>query len=110
SARNGRAAFALWWGIDCKKNCAYMLEGDSTEANASILAVLCAVRDSPVNASLAIYMSSQYVIRSFCYWAGDNETRGWSCANGDSMRETVEWMSCREARVNFRWVSSKEAN
>ncbi|KAJ7833878.1 hypothetical protein B0H14DRAFT_2227303, partial [Mycena olivaceomarginata] len=75
-----------------------------------IMAVLCAARDFPPNRSLTIYMSSQYAIRAFCYWAGDNETRGWSCANGNQLRDTTEWISRRRAPIEFRWLSAKEPN
>ncbi|KAJ7699696.1 hypothetical protein B0H14DRAFT_2297662, partial [Mycena olivaceomarginata] len=60
--------------------------------------------------SLIVYTSSQYAIRSFCFWAGDNETRGWSCANGDVLRDTVGWISRRRASVDFRWVAATSAN
>ncbi|KAJ7021683.1 hypothetical protein C8F04DRAFT_927500, partial [Mycena alexandri] len=95
STRDGRAAFALWWGANSKRNCAYVVEGKATDGSAGALAVLCAARDAPLDTNLLIYMSSQYTIRSFCYWAGDNETRGWSCANGDELRDAVEWLAAR---------------
>ncbi|KAJ7864941.1 hypothetical protein B0H13DRAFT_1465569, partial [Mycena leptocephala] len=105
SSRNGHSAFALWYGPQCKRNCAFTLE-DSTEARAGIMAVLCAVRDCPRNQDLVIYMTSQYIIRAFCYWAGDNETRGWTCANGDDLCDAVGWLALRRATVKFRWVSA----
>ncbi|KAJ7835709.1 hypothetical protein B0H13DRAFT_1913466 [Mycena leptocephala] len=49
---SGAAAFALWWGPDCKKNCAYVLENGGSAGKASILAVLCVIRDSSPDASL----------------------------------------------------------
>jgi hypothetical protein len=55
-------------------------------------------------------MSSEYVIRSFCYWAGDNETRGWSCANGDRLRDAVAWLAYRSAPTEFRWLGAKGGN
>lgn len=110
SCRSGTAAFSLWWGTGSTRNCAYVLENGGSEGLASILGVLCAVRDCPPDKSLAIYMSSQYVIRSFCYWAGDNETRGWSCANGDELCDAVEWIAQRRAPVEFRWVASNSGS
>ncbi|KAJ7166096.1 hypothetical protein C8R46DRAFT_294118, partial [Mycena filopes] len=110
STRKGRAAFALWWGPDSKRNCAYVTEGKGSDGSASALAVLCAARDAAPGASLLIYTCSQYAIRSFCYWAGDNETRGWSCANGDELRDAAEWLAARTGPTNFRWVESKSSN
>ncbi|KAJ6582006.1 hypothetical protein B0H19DRAFT_887732, partial [Mycena capillaripes] len=75
-----------------------------TEARAGILAVLCAAQDCPRNRELIIYMSSQYIIRSFCYWAEDNETRGWTCTNSDQICNTVGWLALWRALVEFRWV------
>ncbi|KAJ6536220.1 hypothetical protein B0H19DRAFT_874548, partial [Mycena capillaripes] len=75
-----------------------------TEVRAAILAVLCIVHGYPVHKQLLIYMASQYAIKSFCYWAGDNETRGWGCANGDDLRDAVGWLALRQAPVEFRWI------
>ncbi|KAJ6456012.1 hypothetical protein C8R47DRAFT_920404, partial [Mycena vitilis] len=109
SCRKGKGAFALWRGTDSKWNKTFTLES-GTEARAAILAVLCAARDYLPERSLVVYMGSEYVIRSFCYWAGDNETRGWSCANGDELRDAVAWIARRSAPMEFRFVSSKTAN
>ncbi|KAJ7877659.1 hypothetical protein B0H13DRAFT_1455624, partial [Mycena leptocephala] len=58
----------------------------------------------PIHKNLVIYMASQYTIRSFCYWAGDNETRGWSCANGEEIHDAVGWLALRHAPVEVRWI------
>ncbi|KAJ7194846.1 hypothetical protein GGX14DRAFT_300523, partial [Mycena pura] len=105
AARGGRSAFARWHGSQSKWNCAYTLE-NSTEAGAGIMGVLCAAQDCPREKELVIYMSSQYIIRSFCYWAGDNETRGWTCANGEKLSDAVGWLAQRLAPVRFRWVAA----
>ncbi|KAJ7162219.1 hypothetical protein C8R46DRAFT_817875, partial [Mycena filopes] len=105
-----RAAFALWRGRGSKWNQSYVVEGEATVNGAGVLAVLCAARDCPVDKSIIIYTSSEYIIRSFAYWAGDNETRGWYCANGDELRDAVEWIARRRASLEFRWVSSKTTN
>ncbi|KAF8179041.1 hypothetical protein K438DRAFT_1502888, partial [Mycena galopus ATCC 62051] len=104
SSQKGCAAFAVWRDIDNQNNHAYVIEGDASEGKASILAVLCAVRDLPTNKTLSVYTSLQYAMRSLCFWAGDNETRGWSCANGDALRNTVEWITHRRTPINLRWV------
>ncbi|KAJ7165194.1 hypothetical protein C8R46DRAFT_832983, partial [Mycena filopes] len=97
----GCAAFALWRGAGSKRNQVYVVEGEATGNRASVLAVLCAVRDCPVDRSVVIYTSSEYIIRLFAYWAGDNETRGWYCANGDELRDAVEWIARQWRLSNF---------
>ncbi|KAJ7912426.1 hypothetical protein B0H13DRAFT_2327433 [Mycena leptocephala] len=82
SSRNSHSVFALWYGPQCKRNCAFTLE-DSTEARAGIMV---------------------YIIHAFCYWAGDNKTRGWTCANGDDLCDAVGWLALRRATLKFRWV------
>ncbi|KAF7357586.1 Reverse transcriptase domain-containing protein [Mycena sanguinolenta] len=97
SSRKKSAAFAVWWGEGSKANKSFRIEGEASDGLACILAILCAVRDCSSDKSLVIYTSSQYAIRSFCYWAGDNETRGWTCANGDALRDSVAWIAQRHA-------------
>ncbi|KAJ7127447.1 hypothetical protein C8R43DRAFT_1074895, partial [Mycena crocata] len=102
--KDGRASFAVWWGDGNKKNGGHIVDGKSSNARACILAVLCAARDSPPEKNLIIYTSSEYIIRSFCFWAGDNETQGWSCANGKDISIAVEWLARRRAPTEFRWI------
>ncbi|KAK7030804.1 RNA-directed DNA polymerase from mobile element jockey [Favolaschia claudopus] len=82
----------------------------SNDSIAAILAVLCAAKECPADQQLTIYSASQYAIRSFCYWACDHETEGWSCTNGLILRDSVEWLAQRTAAVEFRWVSTTEPN
>ncbi|KAF7363667.1 RNA-directed DNA polymerase from mobile element jockey [Mycena sanguinolenta] len=110
SSRKKSAAFAVWWGEGSKANKSFRIEGEASDGLACILAILCAVRDCSSDKSLVIYTSSQYAIRSFCYWAGDNETRGWTCANGDALRDSVAWIAQRRAPLEFRWVKTAEDN
>ncbi|KAK7005880.1 reverse transcriptase domain-containing protein, partial [Favolaschia claudopus] len=105
-----RTAFAVWQGEGCKWNCSFLIDEGGSDACAALLAVLCAARDCPADRRLTIYTASQYAIRSFCYWAGDHETEGWSCANGLVIRDTVEWLAQRTAPVEFRWVDTGQAN
>ncbi|KAJ7450881.1 hypothetical protein FB451DRAFT_1526874, partial [Mycena latifolia] len=109
SVRDSTASFALWWGEGSKRNCSHILLNTRSVAKAYILAVLCAVKDGPRDKSLVVYLSSEYVIRALCYWAGDNATRGWTCANGDELSAVADWLAWRRAPVEFRWVSAKDA-
>ncbi|KAJ7127519.1 hypothetical protein C8R43DRAFT_866576, partial [Mycena crocata] len=108
SMKGGHASFAVWWGDGNRKNCGHIVDGKSSNARACILAVLCAARDSARDSApdknLIIYTSSEYVIRSFCFWARDNETQGWSCANGEDISIAVGWLARRQAPTEFRWI------
>ncbi|KAF8200025.1 hypothetical protein K438DRAFT_676580 [Mycena galopus ATCC 62051] len=101
STKNRASAFAVWRGPESKANKAYMVDGVSTDGLAGILAVLCAVQDCSRDKSLVIYTTSQYIIRSFCYWAGKNETMGWTCANGDTLSDAVALIAHRLAPLDF---------
>ncbi|KAJ7438022.1 hypothetical protein B0H11DRAFT_1829637, partial [Mycena galericulata] len=110
SAKAGRAAFALYWGKDNKRNTHYIMADKASDSKASILAVLGAARDCPGDRNLVIYTSSEYCIRSFCFWAGDSETCGWSCANGEELRIAVDWLAKRRTPTEFRYVPSNGSN
>ncbi|KAJ6625098.1 hypothetical protein B0H10DRAFT_1644032, partial [Mycena sp. CBHHK59/15] len=97
-------------GLDSRRNCKYRLDSLQTNARASILAVLCAVMESPADKSLVIYTSSVYVICSFCFWAIDNATQGWTCTNGNEMRVTADWIRCQQAPTEFCWLLAKTDN
>ncbi|KAJ7140774.1 hypothetical protein C8R44DRAFT_542271, partial [Mycena epipterygia] len=97
-------------GRNNSRNSSYRVEDAHGVGKASILAVLCAARECSRDKNLIIYMSSEYVIRSLCFWAGENKTCGWACTNGDELRDTVEWIAQRRAQMEFRWVSSKSGN
>ncbi|KAJ7911526.1 hypothetical protein B0H13DRAFT_1564641, partial [Mycena leptocephala] len=98
------AVFALYWGTNSKRNVARRFEGPQTHARASLFAVLQAILESPRDKSLIIYTTSQYTIRSFCYWAGDNAVHGWSCTHADILKETAARIYNRVAPIEFRWV------
>ncbi|KAJ7128787.1 hypothetical protein C8R43DRAFT_825887, partial [Mycena crocata] len=95
------AAFALYWGMNSRKNVAYSFEGKQTEARASLFAILKAVMDAPPAHTLTIYTSSEYAIRSFCYWAADNEMMGWPCAHGDVLDRATRMIRGRAAPIEF---------
>ncbi|KAJ7150824.1 hypothetical protein C8R43DRAFT_866952, partial [Mycena crocata] len=96
-----RCAFSLYWGNNSRKNSAYSFEGKQSEARGSLFAILQAVINSPQSQTLIIYTSSQYAIRSLCYWAADNEMMGWPCAHGDVLDCTVNRIRARTAPVEF---------
>ncbi|KAJ7728841.1 hypothetical protein DFH07DRAFT_684554, partial [Mycena maculata] len=83
---DAKAAFAVHWGLGNKYNVSYRVEGAPNEGRAVIMAIVLVLANASPNRSLEISTTSKYAIRAFSYWAGDNETRGWPCANGDLLR------------------------
>ncbi|KAJ7680743.1 hypothetical protein DFH06DRAFT_972944, partial [Mycena polygramma] len=110
SSKTGHTSFALYWGQDSPRNCAYRLEGKQSDARASLFAVLKAVMESKGHRTLVIFTSSQFAIRSFCYWAGTNANLGWSCAHSDVLKCATDMIREREAPVEFRCVYSQTVN
>ncbi|KAJ7740488.1 hypothetical protein DFH07DRAFT_688565, partial [Mycena maculata] len=104
SSSAGSAIFAIYWGANSPRNTAYTFDGAQTEARASLFAILMAVIDSRQDQTLIIYTSSQYAIRCFCYWAGENAMLGWPCTHADVLQEATSRISLRSAPVEFRWL------
>ncbi|KAJ7206243.1 hypothetical protein GGX14DRAFT_306566, partial [Mycena pura] len=104
SSTKSNAAFALYWGPGNKWNRGRKFDGSQTEARSVLFAVLDAVLRCASDRTLIIHTSSEYAIRSFCYWAGDNATRGWCCLHADILRETAARIYRRRAPMEFRWV------
>ncbi|KAJ3805380.1 hypothetical protein F5876DRAFT_9412, partial [Lentinula aff. lateritia] len=48
------------------------------------------------------YTSSEYLIRSFCFWAADNAEHAWDCAHSDVIKVAVSLLCSRIAPVEFR--------
>ncbi|KAJ7137430.1 hypothetical protein C8R43DRAFT_834954, partial [Mycena crocata] len=95
------ASFALYWGDNHHSNSAYGFEGTQTDARSVLFAILKAVVMAPRNQSLLIYTSSEYAIRSFCYWAADNDMLGWPCKHGDVLEKATLMIRGRSAPVEF---------
>ncbi|KAJ6483693.1 hypothetical protein DFH09DRAFT_949616, partial [Mycena vulgaris] len=112
-AGSSRVALSLYWGDNNHRNAAYTFEGKQTDTRASLFAVLKAVVKAPHTQSLIIFTSSQYAIRAFCYWAGENSTLGWPCSHGDVLQIVAEQIHectapsssavCALARIIARW-------
>ncbi|KAJ7658091.1 hypothetical protein B0H17DRAFT_863399, partial [Mycena rosella] len=107
---SARGTFALYWGDDSPRNAAYRFQGAQNEARGSLFGVLKTVCENPPYKSLIIHTTSQYTIRSFCYWAGDNATRGWPCIHANVLIRATTLICGRSAPVKFRWVSGKGLN
>ncbi|KAJ7106408.1 hypothetical protein C8R43DRAFT_823344, partial [Mycena crocata] len=99
-----RAAAAVYGGENSRMNRSASVPGAQTDARAALFAVTLAVLAAPKDRTLRISTASQYVVRSFCYWAGTNATRGWPCKNADIIRVTAELLRARPAGVTFYYL------
>ncbi|KAF7337608.1 RNA-directed DNA polymerase from mobile element jockey [Mycena sanguinolenta] len=62
-------------------------------AHATILA--------PRDSSLTIYTSSQYAIRTYCYWAGEYAMAGWPCVHADVLQVAANVIRARTAPLRL---------
>lgn len=105
---DARAACGIYWGRNSRFNSSVRISGAQTENRAAIVGILAAVTSAPADRCLDIHSTSKYAIRSFCYWAGENYTRGWDCANGDILAVAVEAMRRRPGAVHFTWIDPND--
>ncbi|KAJ7228550.1 hypothetical protein GGX14DRAFT_331122, partial [Mycena pura] len=91
-----KAGFALYWGPADARNVSFRLE-EGSESRAALVAVLQAVLMVPQDCSLVVYSSSQYAIRTYCYWAGEYAMAGWPCAHGDIVQAAAKMIRNRSA-------------
>ncbi|KAJ7608838.1 hypothetical protein DFH06DRAFT_1017517, partial [Mycena polygramma] len=98
--KNG-AACSLYWGDKCRWNKGFKFEGPQTEARSALFGVLQAIMECAGDRTLIIYTTSEYAIRSFCYWAGKNASSGWPCMHSDVLKETALRIQGRWAPVEF---------
>ncbi|KAJ7697807.1 hypothetical protein B0H17DRAFT_854970, partial [Mycena rosella] len=80
---DARAGFGIFWGRNNAHNIGRRISGQKNDARAILMGLLGALSDVPQEHRVDIYTTSKYAIRSLCYWASANYTRGWDCANGD---------------------------
>ncbi|KAJ7436896.1 hypothetical protein B0H11DRAFT_1754228, partial [Mycena galericulata] len=107
---NVRAGSGVFWGPNSRWNKCASIPGKQSDGRAALFAVTLAVLSAPVDRTLVIYSSSQFVIRTFCYWTGTNYTEGWPCKNADIVKVTAELLRKRPAGVIFRYVDSPDTN
>lgn len=69
-----------------------------------------ALQGADPKVSLAVMTDSEHVIKHFCYWAAKNNELGWSCTNGDLLRDAVYLLQVRSAPVRFVWVEAHAGN
>ncbi|KAJ7921773.1 hypothetical protein B0H13DRAFT_1604230, partial [Mycena leptocephala] len=111
-----KAVGAVFWGETSNSNCAIAVPGPEPPTNnrASIYAALLAARSANPEVSLMIFTSSEHTIRHACYWAGKNSQIGWSCPNGDLLKDLVLLLGRRQAPTRFvrieRGVENRRAD
>ncbi|KAJ6493832.1 hypothetical protein DFH09DRAFT_888136, partial [Mycena vulgaris] len=96
----GKAGFGVYWGVADARNTSCRI-GEGSENRAALMAILYAILAVPEDCSLVIYTSSQYAIRSYCYWAGEYATAGWVCAHGDVLQRAAASIQRRTAPIRF---------
>ncbi|KAJ6479108.1 hypothetical protein C8R45DRAFT_833131, partial [Mycena sanguinolenta] len=103
---------AVFWGETSNANCALMVPGPGqpTSNRAALYAVLLAVRHSNPDVSLMVFTNSEYVIRHMCYWAGKNAQIGWSCANGELLKDLAMLLAWRRAPTRFMRIERGAKN
>ncbi|KAJ7466466.1 hypothetical protein FB451DRAFT_1040872, partial [Mycena latifolia] len=57
-----------------------------SNARADLIALLWAIKVSPLEKTIEISTRSEYAIRSVVYYAAKNETCGWRWTNGDILK------------------------
>ncbi|KAJ7770190.1 hypothetical protein DFH07DRAFT_735521 [Mycena maculata] len=107
---NIRAGSGVYWGPNSRWNKSSSVLGKQSDGRAGLFAVTLALLSAPMDRTLVIFSSSQFVIRTFCYWAGSNYTEGWPCKNADIIKVTAELMRKRPAGVIFRYSPSPATN
>ncbi|KAJ7082193.1 hypothetical protein B0H15DRAFT_737197, partial [Mycena belliarum] len=105
---DARAGCGIYWGDKSKRNVGASVPGAQSDARAALYAVVLALLNAPESRTLVITSGSQYAIRSFCYWAAGNATRGWPCTNADIIRVGSECLRARPAGVTFNWISRED--
>ncbi|KAJ7141911.1 hypothetical protein C8R43DRAFT_825537, partial [Mycena crocata] len=78
--------------------------GAQSDARAALYAIALAIITAPKYKTLIINSGSQHAVRSYCYWASGNATRGWGCKDADIIRAGAEHLRARSGAVTFRWI------
>ncbi|KAJ7040063.1 hypothetical protein C8F04DRAFT_887549, partial [Mycena alexandri] len=98
------AGAATYWGPNSRRNSSARVWGTQTGPRAELLAVLLAIKSSPLLKSLEVSTRSEYAIRSVVYYAARNDACGWRCANGDILKLIIALIKCRGAPIHFRHI------
>ncbi|KAJ7127581.1 hypothetical protein C8R43DRAFT_1027708 [Mycena crocata] len=100
-----KAGCAVYWGKDSTNNISSAVPGVQSDARAALYAIALAIMMAPKHKTLVINSGSQHAVRSYCYWASGNATRGWGCKDADIIRSGAEHLRARLGAVTVRWIS-----
>ncbi|KZV90727.1 ribonuclease H, partial [Exidia glandulosa HHB12029] len=105
------AGSGIYWGEDCADNVSVRTPGPGqTNNRAELFAVLQAVKAVPRYRTLRVFTDSTYVAEALVWLAPKHAAHGWSCPNGDIMREFVRVMRARTAAVFTAKVKGHSGN
>ncbi|KAJ7710537.1 hypothetical protein B0H17DRAFT_914638, partial [Mycena rosella] len=107
---DAKAGCGVYWGESNHRNKGAPVPGGQSDARAALYAITLAILTAPTYRTLTVYSPSQYAIRSFCYWVGENATRGWPCKHADIIRVGAEYLRARRAAVSFCWVDKSQGS
>ncbi|KAJ7133653.1 hypothetical protein C8R43DRAFT_826181, partial [Mycena crocata] len=96
-----RSGFGVYWGVNDGRNIGYRLDQGS-ESRAALVAVHHCVLAISLDRPLVIVTNSQYAIRTYCYWAGEYSTSGWTCTHGDVLQQATQVIRVRAAPISFQ--------
>ncbi|KAJ7863648.1 hypothetical protein B0H14DRAFT_3444007 [Mycena olivaceomarginata] len=74
------------------------------DSHAVLHAILFALTMANPSRVIDISTTSKYAVRSICYLAGGNHTRGWTCANGDLLDLIARAIQARSAQTVFTFI------
>ncbi|KAJ7704775.1 hypothetical protein B0H17DRAFT_886676, partial [Mycena rosella] len=91
----------IFFGVNSLRNCSLRIRGNQSNLHANLIALLWALKSSPLRTNLEIATRSEYAIRSIVYYAAKNETCGWRCPNGDILKIIFHWIIAHAAPIRF---------
>ncbi|KAJ7363836.1 hypothetical protein DFH08DRAFT_639277, partial [Mycena albidolilacea] len=98
------AAFAVYWGDNSAHNRGLGIPGRQLDSRTVLHAILFALTMANPSRVIEISTTSKYAVRSICYLAGGNHTRGWTCANGDLLDLIARAIQARSAQTVFTFI------
>lgn len=105
------AGAGVFFGVGNGRNCSVRVCGSvQTNNRGELLALLkCLALASP-RRTLQVFTDSEYVIKSVCVWGPKHAICGWTCKNGDILRDIALWLKWRVAPVCFVHIPAHSGN
>lgn len=100
------SGMGLYWGEGCHVS----FRMRATVNGAALAAVAAVLLRSKPHRPLILYTSSEYAIRTYCFWAGKHALQGWPCEHADILKVATALLRNRAAGTVFRVPDSKETN